>query len=164
MISRDIALKQGTHAREGDPLLLVADHTEKELIAVVDQDSIEEIRPAVGTSFWIRSANFASTRGRLDRIDPRASDQLPEESLAATEGGPLGVRGRSEQDHQDDQPYRLLAPHFRTGIHLEADVAREIPAGMGATASLGYRSDTIATRVQKLVRRLWYRAQDGAIR
>ena len=153
----------GTYAREGDPLLTVALRNEKELIAVVDQDAIEEVKPAVGKPVWIRGAGFEESLGQLDRIDPRASEQLPDPSLAATEGGPLAVRPRGEDDQDENaDAYRLLAPHFLARIQMGSEVADQVPAGMRLTAMLGYRTDPLATRLQTFVRRLWYRAQDEA--
>ncbi len=163
VVARDLALKLGAYVREGDPLLLVASRSEKELVALVDQDSIEQVRPTLGQSVPIRLAGFRIDRGRLDRIDPRASELLPDPSLAATEGGPLEVRRSDQQeDDQQEEPYRLLTPHFRAHIELPENVAVRIPAGMRLTASLGYQSDTLAKRIKKFVRQLWYQAQDEA--
>lgn len=160
VIDRQLAVKIGTYVEEGDPLLWVAAVGEKEMVAVVDQDSIQTVRLAVGKPVRIRTASFALSSGRLSRIDPRASDLLPDESLAATEGGPLSVRPRGEQDHDEDtEPYRLLEPHFQARVTLADDVARDIPAGMRVTASFGYRAESIATRIRTAVRRMWHAAQ-----
>ncbi len=166
VLARDLALKMGTYAHEGDPLLLVTDQNEKELIAVISQDAISSARLTLGGPVWIRDASSTLVRGRLDRIDPRATDRIPDESLAASEGGPLAVRGSSENDDKDDsnQSYRLLAPHFQGRIDVAAEAAGQIPAGMRLTASLGYRRDPLATRVRAWVRRLWHEAQDRSRR
>ena len=160
VVARGLASRLGTYVEEGDSLLVVASETDKELVAVIAQDLVKEVRPAVGTRLRIHTANFVRVDGRLDRIEPRASDRLPDPALAATEGGSLGVRAEGNQD--ETQAYRLLDPHFRGRIGLAPNVAAEIPAGMRMQASFGYRTEPIATRMRRTIRQLWYAAQDDA--
>jgi putative peptide zinc metalloprotease protein len=157
VIDRQIELKMGTYVREGDPLFWVAQSGDKEIVAVVAQDSIETVRGCIGQPVRIVAASFASLAGRLDRIDPRASDRLPDDSMAATEGGALAVRARTEaSSNESSQSYQLLAPHFLAHVELDSELADRIPAGMRLTASFGYRTDPLAARIRAAVRRLWH--------
>ncbi len=149
VVARGLASRLGTYVEEGDSLLVVASETDKELVAVIAQDVVKEVRSAVGTMLRIHTANFVRVDGRLDRIEPRASDRLPDPALAAIEGGSLGVRAESDQD--ETELYRLLDPHFRGRIELAPNVAVDIPAGMRMQASIGYRTEPIATRMQRTI-------------
>jgi putative peptide zinc metalloprotease protein len=160
VIARSLEATLGTYVQEGDPLLVVAGQADKELVAVVDQDAIEDVRPLVGEKIRIRTASFDAAEGVLERIEPRATDRLPDPSLAATEGGSLAV-GANESDEESDE-LRLLHPHFRGRIGLAADVADDVPAGTRMWASLGYRTEPIANRLRNWIRRLWHAVQDQA--
>jgi putative peptide zinc metalloprotease protein len=157
VIDRQIDLKLGTYVHEGDPLFWVAESGDKEVVAVVVQGSIPTVRNCIGQPVRIMAPSFPASNGRLDRIDPRASDRLPDDSLAAPEGGPLAVHARPETlSSENTEAYRLLAPHFLAHIELDSTLADEIPAGMRLTTSFGYRADPIASRIAQAVRRLWH--------
>ncbi len=157
VVQRDLAMKVNSYVHEGDALLVVASHGDKELIALVDQDSIDQVRSSIGTKVPIRTASYEVAQGTLGRIEPRGTLRLPNPSLAAAEGGPLEVR-RVDEAGLGDQAYQLLTPHFQARLEVSPDVAQEIPAGMRMTTMLGYQNDPMATRIKKTVRRLWHEA------
>ncbi|NND98458.1 MAG: biotin/lipoyl-binding protein [Pirellulaceae bacterium] len=161
IVGRDLAQLVGSYVHEGDLLLMVAAENEKELLAVVHQDYIEEARSQVGATIPIRTCRFDPIEGKIRRVDPRATHRLAEPSLSAIEGGPLAVRQASDADGDDgDQEYRLLEPHFPARIQLSSETARTLPAGMRMEASIGYRRDPIITRLVETIRRLWQQAND----
>jgi putative peptide zinc metalloprotease protein len=162
LIDRQIDLKLGTYIHEGDPLFWVAESGDKEIVAVVAQDSVATVRGCIGQPVRIVAASFSSPDGRLGRIDPRASDRLPDNSLAAPEGGPMAVHATPETPpNENSESYQLLAPHFLARIELDSELADQIPAGMRLTASFGYRADPIASRISQAVRRLWHASMQG---
>ena len=134
----------------------VARPQDKALVAVVDQRSIKTVRKAKGSHVSLRSAGLRTIRGRLVGIDPRATDELPSPSLAASEGGPVSVRPATEDG---DQGPRMLTPHFQARIELDEVTASHVPAGMRVSAAIGYRSDPIALRLQVELQNLWSQAQ-----
>lgn len=158
VVARGLEARLDTYVEEGDPLLVVASESDKELVAVIDQDAVEEVRPYVGKPLRFRSANFDSLPGMLDRIEPRATDRLPSPSLAASEGGSLAVQPVTNKDDPED--VRLLEPHFRGRVVIEPEVAAEVPAGMRMRVSVGYRTEPVATRIRRTIRRIWHTAQD----
>ncbi len=160
VVARGLEATIGTYIHEGDSLLVVASEADKEVVAMIDQDVIKEVRPLVGTQLRLRLASFDVTTGTLDRIEPRATEHLPDPSLAATEGGDLAVQAASRDD--DLEAPRLLEPHFRGRIGLAADIAAGVPVGMRVQVSMGYRTEPIASRVARAIRRLWHAAQDDA--
>lgn len=160
VVAPGLASRLGTYVEEGDSLLVLANETDKELVAVIAQDLVKEVRPAVGKTLQITTAHHDRVDGTLDRIEPRASDRLPDAALAAPEGGSLVVQDQGVRD--EVQEYRLLQPHFLGRISLTAPVAAEIRAGMRVQASVGYRTEPIASRMRRAIRRLWYAALDDS--
>ena len=81
-------------------------------------------------------------------------------SPEAPEGGSLAVQPSSSGE--ESEGFRLLEPHFRGRIEIAKDVAAAVPAGMRMQVSLGYRTEPIASRIRRTIRRLWHSAQDNA--
>ena len=163
VIGRNLQQLVGKYIREGDALMVIASESEKELVAVVHQERVEEVRAETGNEVPIRSVSYRDVHGRLDRVEPRATIRLPEPSLSATQGGPLAVRQASHDESiQDTDEVRLLEPHFPARIKLDPDTAAKLPAGMRMQASIGYRRDSIVQRVSQGIRRLWHQAKDQA--
>ena len=161
VIGRRLNHRLGTYVREGDALMTIAGPAEKELVAAVHQERIEEARACVGKTISVRTAGFRKFSGRLERVDPRATNRLPSPALSALEGGSLSVReSSSEESAQDDSAVRLLEPHFAARITLDNETAAQMEAGLRVDTFLGYRRDPIATRVAQAVRRLWHQAKD----
>jgi putative peptide zinc metalloprotease protein len=158
VVAHGLEARLATYVEEGDPLLVVASESDKELVALIDQDVVEEVRSHVGRMLRIRSASFDTVTGRLDRIEPRATDRLPDPSMAASEGGSLAVQPVTDKD--DPEAVRLLEPHFRGRVVIQPDVAAEVPAGMRMRVSVGYRTEPIASRVRRTIRRIWHKARD----
>ena len=155
IICRDLASKIGTHVKEGDHLLYVARPDEKELIAMVSQRQIRRARKSTDRVVTVRAADFTRHQGILDRIDPRATNQLKNASLAATAGGPLAV----QRNENDDGQTRLVEPHFLARISLDGDSAVAAAAGMRMQTSFGYRTDPLLTRMRATISNLIHRAQ-----
>jgi putative peptide zinc metalloprotease protein len=160
VVARGLEATIATYVEEGDSILVVASESDKELVAVIGQDVIEDVRPLVGNDVRIRSKCFDSVPGKLDRIEPRAIDRLPDPSLAATAGGSLAVQPTTSEEEPDG--LRLLEPHFRGRIAIDPNVASHVPAGMRMQVSLGYRTEPIASRIRRTIRRIWHSAHDNA--
>tara|TARA_R110002049_G_scaffold27321_1_gene93925 strand:+ start:13366 stop:15519 length:2154 start_codon:yes stop_codon:yes gene_type:complete len=156
VIARDLNTKVGAFVSEGDQLLNIAQPFEKEIVAVVSQSRIKRARRATEQQVTLSAADFSRHTGKLDRIDPRATHELVDPSLAATAGGPLAVR----RDEQDDGQLRLLEPHFLARISLGQHSAEATPAGMRMQASFGYRTEPLLTRLRVTISNLFYRAHD----
>jgi putative peptide zinc metalloprotease protein len=159
VVARGLEATIGTYVEEGDSILVVASESDKELVAVISQDVIEDVRPLVGNDVRIRSKCFDAVPGKLDRIEPRAIDRLPDPSLAATAGGSLAVQPATSEEADG---LRLLEPHFRGRIAIDGNVASHVPAGMRMQVSLGYRTEPIASRIRRTIRRFWHSAHDSA--
>ena len=161
VIARELSQSIGTYKREGDTLLTIAVPSEKEMLAVVDQQDIAVVRNEVGATVPIRLAHFEKIAGKVERIDPRASDRLPAPPLSAVEGGPLAVRADDtddDDDGDDEDRVRLIQPHFAVRVQLDRQTAARVAAGMRTRVAIGYRNDPLAARLKTMIRRMWYQA------
>ncbi len=156
VLARNLAQTVGTYVAEGEVLLSVAGADHKEWVTLVNQDQIRAVQPYIGKQVVVTAPDCQKFSGRLERIDPRATNRLFEATLAATEGGPLAVVTRSDQpgeDHEDDG-LRLLKPHFQGQISLPAD-ANGILVGTRLWASCGYQSQSMAQWLWREVSQFW---------
>jgi putative peptide zinc metalloprotease protein len=158
VVARDLRSKLGTYLNEGDAFMVVADESDKEIVAMIRHDEVNDVRQLIGHDVDIRLAGFSRVAGRFDRIEPRASDELLDRSLAATEGGSLAVRAAVEPE--DQQQVRLLQPHFRGRIQLDSTTASVIPAAVRTEVWLGYRTESIFDRLHRQINELWRSARD----
>ena len=149
VIARDLSIRQGAYVQEGDHLMNIADETEKELVAVVDPSFVRKARQCIGQNVTLCSASYETFPGIVERIDPRATAELPHRSLAATAGGPLTVRERGEEG--ESSSLELLEPHFLARVSVEPSIAKEVPAGMRMQAKLGYRSESLLIRLRSAI-------------
>lgn len=153
VIVRNLDDMLGTFVEEGTQLLNVADDGSKEVIAMVGQREIDDVRALGSSEVNICTADWMTLPGFLDRVEPQATDTLAWHALAATEGGPLPVR--DSNDDQDLPSLRLLEPLFQVRIRPAALTATQLPAGIRVTASLGYRTDTVASRATSFLAEWW---------
>jgi putative peptide zinc metalloprotease protein len=163
VVARGLSQMAGRYVREGDSLLTIAEPSEKELLAIVHQNEVAEIREELGTMVPIRLAHFKQIKGKVERIDPRATNRLAAPALSALEGGTLAVRSASENEEDSsgtDDPVRLIEPHFPVHIQLESAVAAEVAAGMRTQVAVGYRTDPLAKRLRTAIRRMWHQAHE----
>ncbi len=154
VVARGIASREGTYVKEGDVLMTVASEADKELIAVVDQSVVQQVRLYLGQHVRVRNASFTDLGGTLQRIEPRATDRLPSAAMAVTEGGTLAVRPGA--DNHDVEALRLLEPAFRGRIELSPRAASELSVGTRMSAAIGYRTQPLATRWRDSIRALWH--------
>ncbi|TWT76604.1 Peptidase family M50 [Planctomycetes bacterium CA13] len=156
VIGRGLEEKIGTYVREGDVLFWLVGDEDKEVIALVDQGDIEHARAVVGKQVTVHSKDGSRASGWFEDLQPRATDRLSIASLSATESGPLAVR----TDNRDGETLRLVEPHFLARIRFQdtTDSSSTPAAGTRVEVALQTRTDSLAQRVNKMVRQLWYRA------
>lgn len=163
--SRDLAALVGRFVDKGDELVRVSGSEKREVIGVIHQDRIRVAKANVGESVRIGDASTQVVEGLLHAIDPRASLELPDHSLAASYGGPLAVTASDadRDDSNDPHPIRLTEPHFLLRVELSADADRQLKTGMRVGVRIGYRQDSIARRIATSVRRLWRTLNAGEL-
>ncbi|MCC9654989.1 efflux RND transporter periplasmic adaptor subunit [Rhodopirellula halodulae] len=170
VIANDLSAKRGTYLREGDSIMVVASDADKEVLAMIDQSQIEDVRNQIGGSIRLSSADRSVHWAQLETIQPRATDRIPHASLAATHGGSLTVRldDETEEDSiMDDvlgqaqvESMRLLHPHFRGVLRLEDSSAEKLPVGMRLDAYFGWHQASLVTRIQRWFQKALADAED----
>lgn len=154
VVARNLDQAAGRYIEEGQILMAVAAPDDQEIVAMVSHRSVDEVRSLVDSRVSVRAADRQTVDTRFRRIEPRASDQLAIEAMAAINGGSLAIR--PTEDEKSGQVWRLSEPHFRVRLALEDGSAPEsLRDGMRVTASLGYRSATLAERLDSACRRWW---------
>ena len=153
VVVRDLVGLLGTFVEEGTHLMNVADENSKEIIAMVGQQEIDEVRALVSCEVNVLTADWMSSSGVLDAVEPQATDRLVWQALAATEGGPLPVR--EHRDDRDSPSLRLLEPLFQARIQPTVQTPNQLPAGIRVTAAVGYRTDTVASRANAWIAKWW---------
>jgi putative peptide zinc metalloprotease protein len=159
VVAEDLPAKLNTYVNEGDVLMVVATPADKEVLAVIDQSHVDDVRQRIGEPVRLVSAGRQTFWATLDSLQPRASDRVPNASLAATHGGPLAVRmddDSSRESSSDDrlgepaiETMRLLQPHFRGVLRPLGTEAERVPAGMRLEAHFGWHQAPIATRLNR---------------
>lgn len=144
VIARDLETKLGTFVRQGDPIVTIAQPTDKEVIAWVTQGDVDGAAEFVDQPVRVTAKDGTLIEATLQRIEPRASDRLDHPSLAAIHGGPLAIR----MDDENTETLTLIDPHFRARIALDSIAAERLPAGSLLKADLGYQRLTIAQRIE----------------
>jgi len=159
VVARNLEDRMDTFVEEGDQLLAVADADSKEVIALIGQQEIDEVREWVASEVEICGAGSRFMPGVLHRVEPRATDRLVWKALAATEGGPLAVR---ENHDEEPSPFlRLLEPRFQARIHPASLTSIELPTGIRVQVRIGYRTEPIATRASTWIAQWWQDANSS---
>jgi putative peptide zinc metalloprotease protein len=152
VIARDLATRVGTYAKEGDDLMAVATEEDREWIMMIQPRDMEHVQNCVGRNIPVTTANRVRYQASIQRIQPRATDELVEPAMAAINGGPLATQ--TIEDPAERSSSRLLEPHFCGYLSLDED-ARSVPIGTRMTADCGYQANTIASRLRSWVREMW---------
>lgn len=163
VVARDLTQEQGTFFHRGDALMKIVQSDRKEAVAMVGQRDIDLVRLS-GDQVNFAVAGQARFCGTVQRMEPRATDRLPAEALAAPSGGPLAVQAADPDDPSSEERWQLLEPRFRVVADLDADAAVLIPDGTVVQARFGTRRDPLGTRIRDVVRALWYQAESISIR
>ncbi len=156
VIARNLATRVGTYADEGDELMVVAAEEDREWIILIQPHDMEHVQNCVGRNIPVVAANRVRYQSSIQRIQPRATDELIEPAMAAINGGPLATQ--TVDDPAERSSSRLLTPHFCGYLNLDED-ARSLPIGTRMTADCGYHSKTIASHFRSWVRALWEQSQ-----
>ncbi len=140
VVARNLRQSVGTYVDEGDEILSVADESSKELIVSVAQEQIDAIMPRVGENIRFRLGDRWARAGKLDRLDPRASKNLPHPAMSAGVGGPLAV---TQGDTESDRNMRLADSRFRGTVTLSSAVCQDLGGGEQGYAMFGLRQESV---------------------
>ncbi|MEO8497832.1 MAG: efflux RND transporter periplasmic adaptor subunit, partial [Planctomycetota bacterium] len=144
VIGRNLDQRIGSYLREGTEVLAIGDEQRKELIVSVGQQEVDAILLLVGEPARFRVGGRAARQGRLERLEPRASTELPHPALSSAVGGPLAV---TASDKSQQTKLRLAEPRFRGVIALVPGQATDLGAGERGYALLGLRRESVGEYV-----------------
>lgn len=163
--ARDLVTMSGRFVREGDEIARIIGSQPAEVIGLVHQDQIAIAKASLGQEVQIRDPSRQQFTGRLRVVDPRASHDVIDLSLAATHDGPLEVTRIEEDrdgfDRDEDVPaLRFVDPHFIAHVDLSAQAQDQIRTGMRVAVRVGDREQSLGTRMVTRLWRFWRAAQD----
>lgn len=151
IIGRSLDQLLGVYLPEGEPMLSIGNENSKELIVSIDQSHFDSVAPRVGQAVHIRTGSQARLIGKLVRVEPRASTRLIHPALSANEGGPLEVVPSGNSDASQGDAFELAEPCFRAVVSLPADCATTMFSGQRASATFGYRGESIGVTFYRTI-------------
>lgn len=149
VVSRGLDKLQDTFVAEGKELLAIGREGAKEVMISVDHRDFDSVISQVGQQVAIRLGSQPTVSGVLKRLEPRASKELLNAALSASEGGQIEV----VETQQDDKTSLLQTePRFRGIVTLADSVAADsLHVGQRAAIKIGHRQETIAESFQRIV-------------
>lgn len=147
----------GMFLKAGEPLAMVARPCDYEIVASIGQHDAPSMRAAVGGSLTAFVSGGAHIVGLLEKVEPRASDQLQQPLLAASYGGPIAVK--SEQSASGREELKLLQPRFDCRLRLQPEVARQLTPGQLVGLRIPGRSATLLDAFSRWCKHKWHQLQ-----
>lgn len=159
VVAPRLVSRQQTYVREGESLLVVDDGQSRELRMSVAQDDFSLAEQQVGEVVNVRIGTRPTVSGTIERVIPRASRHLIDQSLAATEGGSLAVVAGNDDAGNDDaeEEVQLTEQRFEAIVRLDAS-GLDLPIGERAYAPLGTLHESLASHLYDRST-TWFRTQ-----
>lgn len=157
LVRNDLNSNLGMFLKAGEPLAMVARPGDFEIVASIGQHDAPRMRAAVGGSLSAHVSGGARIVGLLEKVEPRASDQLQQPLLAASYGGPIAVR--SEQSASGREELKLLQPRFDCRLRLQPEVAQQLTPGQMVSLRLPGRSATLLDAFSRWCKQKWHQLQ-----
>lgn len=142
IVAPRLETRQQTYVQEGESLLVIDDGQSRELRMSVSQDDFSLAEQRVGEPVTVRIGTRPIVDGTIERVIPRASRQLIDRSLAATEGGTLAVVASDNEE----QEVQLTEQRFEAIVRLDV-TNLNLPIGERAYAPLGTLHESLASHL-----------------
>lgn len=153
IIHSDLERQQGRFFNQGEALCLLADDSQIEITASIDQQDVEHMRAAIGRPVYVSLQSGHKTLGTLEKVAPRGSRELWEPSLAAIYGGPLTVK--LEQSEGGNESLQLFEPRFQAHISLDREDHQRLVPGQTATVRIPDTRANLATGLRHWLEKKW---------
>ena len=139
VVSRQLTDLEGTFVDVGQEVMTIGLENQKELRFSVGQLDLASALRQVDQRVSVRIGTRKKIYGTLERVNPRATRNLPHPALAATSGGSLPVAEDKTNNVQDPNSARLkLTEHrFDAVVRLDPGDAAELRCGERGVTSLG---------------------------
>ena len=160
LVRNELNRNLGMFLKAGEPLAMVARPGDFEVIASIGQHDVQRMRTAVGGSVMAQVSGGERLVGMLEKVEPRASDQLQQPLLAAIYGGPIAVK--SEQSASGREELRLLQPRFDCRLRLQPDAATQVIPGQRVSLHIPGRPATLLDAFSRWCQHKWHDLQRHA--
>ncbi|CAD72219.1 conserved hypothetical protein [Rhodopirellula baltica SH 1] len=155
ILTTDLDALRESYVRAGEELVHIGVRQRMELLVSVGDSDLDAYRSALQKDepmqVLFRGGEIIEVHP--EKLQPRASRQIPHPALAATVDGPLPVAPAKKQSQSSD-PYELLTPRFQSIVPLSPAVSDRVRAG--ETGQMALRDQ------RSLGRRFWDWLSEGA--
>ena len=135
VFQRTLQNMQGQFVNQGDPVLNVAKHRQKEIIVSMDQRDLDSVKENEGQEIRVMLSGMPVFKSRFNHINPRATTSTTHPSLCSFAGGTLPVKPASNPSQSSEGPsFELLSPRFTATLNLEDDVSQSLHSGQRGLA------------------------------
>lgn len=135
VIAEGLDQLMGTYMKKGNEILWIVNPEQKQMVASVAQDDIDQMRDLVGKNVTIdmRDSGLGLFTGRVKRITPTASTELTHPGLAAKYGGSIDVLqktvGRKDSSMREQIQFEFFEPRFSMEITVPGEFVRRLWSG-----------------------------------
>ena len=154
ILTTDLEDLRESYVRAGQELVHIGVRQRMELLVSVGDSDLDAYRSALQKDepmqVLFRGGEIIEVHP--EKLQPRASRQIPHPALAAIADGPLPVAPAKEQSQSSD-PYELLTPRFQSIVPLSPAVSDRVRAG--ETGQMALRDQ------RSLGRRFWEWLAEG---
>ena len=150
VIARDLVHRIGTYLHEGDELAAIGDESRKELQIAISQSDFDPFEAQIGNQVNVRISGSIVLECKLERVDPRATNHPPHESMHASLGGSLESRALSGEGN--GEKFELLAPHFSGVVQLTPSQSKTLRVGQRGVVWFGRNQETIGSYLKRKLR------------
>lgn len=157
VIAQQLYSRLQTHVTEGDELLIVDDNQPKQIRVSVAQEDFPLAGKLIQNEVKVRIGTRPLQCGVFQKVIPRASRQLFNEALAATEGGTLPVTARQSAE-DESQSLELTSQRFEAIVLLDAAASERLVIGERGYVALGNNDDSIGVHLYRSGRK-WLEQQ-----
>jgi len=131
-LARRLEDRVGSWIETGDLFGVVGDPRKKQVIALIEQDEVGLWEDLLGASATMTTHRWLgrSIPSKLVRLSPRASSEVAQQALSATNHGPMSVQTDTTKTGAKEPPQeKYLRPMFCLMAELDPASAATLPTG-----------------------------------
>ncbi len=152
---RGLSHRIGSFVEQGDPVINVAHHNQKEIVVSIDQADLESIKGNSGRILRVAFPGVEIVNAPLKHIDQQASDVPSHPSLCANAGGPLPVLPVMSKEPGQEGSVRLLNPRFNVELNVDSEMAAKLASGQRGRAFFLTKKESLASYLYLATKR-WF--------
>lgn len=150
VIARGLIDRVGTYVQEGEELLAIGDENAKEVVLSISHDDVQDALACLDTNVALRIGSRPPCRGRLIRVEPRATTMVTHPALLTVEGGPLAGR-QNESARSERDSIELIEPRFKATVMLSEETSNDVFCGERGYAMMGVARRPVGVELYRFV-------------